>query len=76
MTALLLRLIIAAIFAGTLGLFSLAIERVTGNKKTAVLREPLQEITVTGSAVLSTAKDIRAGWSIGPSDECRVVSAK
>ena len=39
MTPLLLRLMIAAALAGTLSLCSLAIERMTGDKKTAVLRE-------------------------------------
>jgi hypothetical protein len=57
---------IAAALAGTLSLCSLAIERMTGDKKTAVLREHPQEKTGTGSSLLSTPKDIQAGWSIGP----------
>ena len=38
-----LRLMIAAALAGTLGLCSLAIERMTGDKKTAALREHAQK---------------------------------
>jgi len=57
---------IAAIFAGGIVLCSLAIDRVTGDKKTAVLREHPQEKASTGSLLLSTPKDIQAGWSIGP----------
>jgi hypothetical protein len=60
-----LRLIIATILAGTLCLCSLAIERVTGNRKSAALREHPQERTVMGSPSLSTPKDIQGGWSIG-----------
>jgi len=62
----LLRLVIAAIFAGAIVLCSLALERVTGNKKTAGLREHPQEQTGTGSSLPATPKDIQAGWSIGP----------
>jgi len=62
-----LRLMIAAILAGTLSLCSLAIERVTGTKKTANLREHPQEKTVTGSSLLPMAKGSQVGWSIGPS---------
>jgi hypothetical protein len=65
-TPLILRLMIAVILAATFTLCSLAIERVTDNKKTAVLREHPQVITVTGSSSLSTAKDVQSGWSIGP----------
>jgi hypothetical protein len=57
---------IAAALAGTLSLCSLVIERVTGNKNAAVLREHPQEKTGTGSSLLSTSKNIQAGWSIGP----------
>lgn len=66
MTPLLLRLMIAAALAGTLSLCSLAIERMTGDKKTAGLREHPQEQTGTGSSLPATPKDIQAGWSIGP----------
>jgi cytochrome c biogenesis protein CcdA len=65
-TPLILRLMFAAIFALTLSLCSLAIDRVTDNKKTAVLREHPQVITVAGSSLLSTAKDVQSGWSIRP----------
>ena len=65
-TASLLRLVLATILAGTLVLCSLAIERVTGNKKTAVLREHPKEEPVTGSSLLSTSKDTQAGWTINP----------
>ena len=50
MTPSLLRLMIAAALAGTLSLCSLAIERMTGDEKTAVLREHPQEKTGTGSS--------------------------
>ena len=66
MTPSILRLMIAAALAGTLGLCSLAIERMTGDKKTTALREHPQEKTGTGSSLLSIPKDIQAGWSIGP----------
>jgi len=62
----LLRLMIAAIFAGAIVLCSLALERVTGNKKTAGLREHPQEQTRTGSSLPATSTDMQAGWSIGP----------
>ena len=67
MTPLILRVIVATILAGTLVLCSLALERVTGNKKTAGLREHPQAQTGTGSSLPATPKDIQAGWSIGPS---------
>jgi len=57
---------IAAALAGTLGLCSLAIERMTGDK-TAALREHPEEKTGAGGSLLSTPKDLQAGWSIGPS---------
>ena len=66
MTPSLLRLMIAAIFAGAIVLCSLAIERVTGNKNTAGLREHRQEQTGTGRSLPAMPKDIQAGWSIGP----------
>ena len=67
MTPSILRLMIAAALAGTLGLCSLAIERMTGDKKTAALREHPEEKTGAGGSLLSTPKDLQAGWSIGPS---------
>ena len=66
MTPSLLRLMIAPALAGTLSLCSLAIERMTGDKMTSVLREHPQEKTGTGSSLLSIPKNIQAGWSIGP----------
>jgi len=55
---------IAAILGALLTLCSLAIERVTGGKKTAVLREQ-PEMVVRGSSVPSTPADIQPAWSIG-----------
>ena len=49
-----LRLMIAAIIGAIFILCSLAIERVTGDKKTAVLREHPPEMVVRGSFVPST----------------------
>jgi hypothetical protein len=60
-----LRLMIAAILGALLTLCSLAIERVTGDKKTAVLREQPPEMVVRGSSVPSTPADIQPAWSIG-----------
>src|SRR5215472_6653678 len=60
-----LRLMIAAILGALLTLCSLAIERVTGDKKTAVLREQPPEMMVGGSSVPSTPADIQPAWSIG-----------
>jgi hypothetical protein len=67
MTPSIVRLMIAAIVAGLLTLCSLAIERVTGDKKTAVLSEHPPEMVVRGSSVLSTPAEISPGLSIGPS---------
>jgi len=62
-----LRLMIAAIIGAIFMLCSLAIERVTGDKKTAVLREHPPEMVVRGSSVPSTPAEIQPGWSNGPS---------
>jgi len=64
-TASILRLMIAAILGSILTLCSLAIERTTDNKKTAVLREHPQEMAVRKSSSPSTAI-AQFGWSIGP----------
>jgi hypothetical protein len=63
-TASILRLVIAALLGGILALCSLAIERTTDNKKTAVLREYPQEMTVKGNSSPSTA-NAQFGSSIG-----------
>ena len=65
MTASVLRLMIAVLLGGILALCSLAIERTTDNKKTAVLREYPQEMTVKGNSSPSTA-NAQLGSSIGP----------
>ena len=65
MTASILRLMIAALLGGILALCSLAIERTTDNKKTAVLREYPQEMTVKGNSSTSRA-NAQFGSSIGP----------
>ena len=67
MTPSILRLMIAAIIGAIFMLCSLAIERVTGDKKTAVLREHPPEMVVRGSSVPSTPAEIQPGWSNGPS---------
>jgi hypothetical protein len=64
-TASILRLMIAALLGGILALCSLAIERTTDNKKTAVLREYPQEMTVKGNSSTSRA-NAQFGSSIGP----------
>jgi hypothetical protein len=56
---------IAAIIGAIFVLCSLAIERVTGDKKTAVLREHPTEMVVRGSSAPSTPTDIQPAWSIG-----------
>ena len=65
MTASILRLMIAALLGGILALCSLAIERTTDNKKTAVLREHPQEMTAKGNSSPSAA-NAQFGSSIGP----------
>ena len=67
MTPSILRLMIAAIIGAIFNLCSLAIERVTGDNKTAVLSEHPSEIVVRGSSVPSTPTESQPGWSIGPS---------
>jgi len=64
-TASILRLMIAALLGGILALCSLAIERTTDNKETAVLREYPQEMTVKGNSSTSRA-NAQFGSSIGP----------
>ena len=64
-TAFILRLMIAALLGGILALCSLAIERTTDNKETAVLREYPQEMTVKGNSSTSRA-NAQFGSSIGP----------
>jgi hypothetical protein len=56
---------IAALLGGILALCSLAIERTTDNKETAVLREYPQEMTVKGNSSTSRA-NAQFGSSIGP----------
>jgi len=62
-----LRLMIAAIIGAIFILCSLAIERVTGDKKTAVLGVHSPETVVRRSSVPSTPTESQPGWSIGPS---------
>ena len=67
MTPSILRLMIAAIVGAIFILCSVAIERVTGDKKTAVFSEHPPEMVVRRSSAPSTPTEIQPAWSIGPS---------